>query len=141
MAIEKSLTIGMLAKSAEVNVETVRFYERKGLLKKPKKRGAFRYYPQNYIARIRFIKRSQELGFTLKEARELLDLRVKDEAKCSDVLIRTEDKVAEIEQKIADLKKMKKSLKNLAKCCEDRSLPLSDCPILECFIKQKVKGR
>lgn len=130
------LTIGKLAHASGVHLETIRFYERKGLIKQPKKTGAFRSYPEDYIARIRFIKRSQELGFTLQETKELLELRIKNQAKCSDVLVRTEDKIDEIKKKITDLKRMKKSLEALANCCEDTSLPLSECPILECFMEK-----
>ncbi len=136
--MKESLTIGKLATASHVNVETIRFYERKGILKQPKKVGAFRHYPHHYIARIKFIKRSQELGFTLKEAGELLSLSVKSQSKCGDVLEKTEEKIHEIEKKIKDLKEMKKSLERLANCCEDRSLPLSECPVLECFM---VKGK
>jgi len=135
--MKNSLTIGKLAEACQVNVETVRFYERKGILKQPKKQGAFRYYPEEYIARIRFIKRSQELGFTLSETNELLALKIKNHSRCSDVLSRTEEKITEVTKKIEDLKKMKKSLEALANCCEDASIPLSDCPILECFMDKK----
>ncbi|WP_372655493.1 MerR family DNA-binding protein [Halobacteriovorax sp.] len=137
MNMKERITIGKLAAASNVNVETIRFYERKGILVQPKKDGSFRYYPEEYITRVKFIKRSQELGFTLKETVELLELRIKDQAKCSDVLLRTEEKISEIEQKIQDLKKMKKSLKDLANCCEDTSIPLSECPVLECFINSK----
>ena len=137
--MKESLTIGKLATASEVNVETIRFYERKGILAQPKKQGSFRTYPDEYITRIRFIKRSQELGFTLKETKELLDLKIKNQSRCSDVLSKTEEKIEEINQKIKDLKKMKKSLKGLASCCVDDNQPLSDCPILECFITGKEK--
>lgn len=137
--MKESLTIGKLAEASDVNVETIRFYERKGILKQPKKQGAFRYYPEEYITRIRFIKRSQELGFTLKETKELLDLKIKNQSRCSDVLSKTEEKIKEINQKISDLKKMRKSLEGLASCCEDTNQPLSECPILECFISGKDK--
>ncbi|EQC51581.1 MerR family DNA-binding protein [Bacteriovorax sp. DB6_IX] len=132
--MKERFTIGKLANASDVNVETIRFYERKGILEQPNKEGSFRYYPESYILKIRFIKRSQELGFSLKEAKELLDLRIKNHAKCSDVLSKTEKKINEIDKKIADLKKMKASLKNLANCCVDETQPLSECPILECFI-------
>lgn len=137
MKMKESLTIGKLANASNVNVETIRFYERKGILKQPRKQGAFRYYPQEFIDRIRFIKRSQELGFTLKETKELLELKIKNQSKCSDVLSKTELKIKEIKDKIEDLKKMQKSLEGLANCCEDMNQPLSDCPILECFISEK----
>lgn len=135
--MNEKLTIGKLANASGVGVETVRFYERKGMIRQPKKQGAFRYYPEDYITRIRFIKRSQELGFTLKETKELLELKIKNHSKCSDVLAKTEEKIDEINQKIKDLKKMKKSLESLANCCVDVEQPLSDCPILECFINIK----
>ncbi len=131
--MDTKLTIGKLAKASNVGIETIRFYERKSLLKQPKKFGAFRHYPEEYITRILFIKRAQELGFTLKEVKELLDLKIKDHAKCSDVLGKTEEKINEINQKIKDLKKMKKSLNSLADCCKDSDIPMSECPILECF--------
>lgn len=131
--MKKPLTIGKLATASDVNVETVRFYVKKELLALPEKHGSFRYYPSEYISRIRFIKRAQELGFTLKETKELLDLKIKDKARCSDVLNKTEEKIKEIEQKISDLKKMKKSLEGLANCCVDKGQPLSECPILDCF--------
>lgn len=137
--MSNQLTIGKLASACDVNVETVRFYERKGILKQPKKLGAFREYPAEYITRIRFIKRSQELGFTLNETKELLELKIKNHSKCSDVLSRSEKKIEEINQKITDLKKMKKSLEDLAKCCVDINQPLSDCPILDCFMVNKDK--
>lgn len=137
MTMKESLTIGKLASASGVSVETIRFYERKGILKQPRKQGAFRHYPDEYIARVQFIKRSQELGFTLKESKELLDLRIRNQSKCSDVLSKTEEKITEIDQKIKDLKQMKKSLQGLANCCEDTSLPLSECPILECFMVRK----
>lgn len=139
ISMEDKLTIGKLANSSEVSVETIRFYERKGILKQPKKQGTFRHYPEEYITRIRFIKRSQELGFTLKETKELLDLKIKNQSRCSDVLSKTEEKIQEINQKISDLKKMRKSLEGLAGCCVDTNQPLSDCPILECFISGKDK--
>ena len=129
----ENITIGKLAQLAEVGVETIRFYERKGLIKQPAKRRGFRYYPPEFITRIKFIKRSQELGFTLKESQELLELRVRSQAKCEDVLVKTEAKIQEIDAKIRDLKNMKKYLKKLADCCVNREIPLSECPILECF--------
>jgi MerR family mercuric resistance operon transcriptional regulator len=131
--MKETLTIGKLAQFSNVNVETIRFYERKGILKQPVKQGSFRKYPKDYITRIRFIKRSQELGFTLNETKEFLDLKIKNQAKCDDVLLKTEHKIEEIEKKIKDLKKMKKSLLSLADCCVDRGQPLSECPILENF--------
>ena len=83
--------------------------------------------------RIKFIKRSQKLGFTLKEVKELLDLKIKDQAKCGDVLDKTENKIEEIKEKIKDLNKMKKSLEGIAKCCANPEVLLDSCLIFECF--------
>ena len=138
--MKEEMTIGSLAKEADVNIETIRFYERKGILKQPLKRGGFRYYGPEYIKRISFIKRSQELGFSLTECKELLDLSVQSEAKCDDVLVKTESKIKEISQKISDLRKMKKSLEELAGCCEQRSIPLSECPILDSMSIKKSRN-
>lgn len=126
-------TIGKLALKAQVGVETIRFYEKKGLIKQPKKDGSFRYYPEDEVTKIRFIKRAQELGFTLLEIKELLELRLRPLSKCSDVLSKSEKKITEIESKITDLKRMKKSLQKLSSCCDDKSIPLSSCPILDNF--------
>ena len=135
--MNEKLTIGKLAEAANVGVETIRFYERKGLIKQPRKSGAFRYYPEELVTRIRFIKRSQELGFTLNESKELLELKIKNQSKCGDVLKKTEEKILEINEKIKDLKRMKESLRGLAKCCASEDMPLSDCPILDCFISNE----
>ena len=139
MKMNELMTIGKLAGQSGVNVETIRFYERKGILKRPKRIGAFRQYSKDYINQIRFIKRSQELGFTLNEVKELINLQVNKDSRCSDVLSKTEDKIREIDQKIKDLKKMKNSLKELAECCIDDDYLLSDCPIFECFTSRKEK--
>ncbi len=131
--MNQKLTIGKLALASEVGVETVRFYERKGLIKQPEKQGTFRHYPDELIARIKFIKRAQELGFTLAETKELLELKIKSHSKCGDVLEKTERKIFEINNKIKDLKRMQKSLKGLADCCVSDDMPLSECPILDYF--------
>jgi len=133
--MNKDFTIGKLAEASNVGVETIRFYERKGLITQPKKKGSFRLYSKDLIIRIKFLKRSQELGFTLAEAKSLLDLKIKKQSKCSDILSKTEKKIVEIDNKIKDLKRMKKSLKNLEDCCHSADMPLSDCPILDCFME------
>jgi|SRR5690606_14541474 len=129
--MKEKMTIGSLAAASGVNLETIRFYERKGLLKQPQKIGAFRYYPEAYITRVKFIKRAQELGFTLAEANELLNLKIKNQSKCVDVLTKTNQKIEEIDKKMADLKRMKKALVKLATCCATKDQSLSDCTILE----------
>jgi len=134
MKSEKDMTIGLLAKRSDVTVETVKFYEKEGILPKPQKPSSgFRSYPEDYVSRILFIKRAQELGFTLREVKELLKLKVDKKATCGQVMKKADEKIVEVEQKIKDLQQMKKSLKQIRECCEDGTQTLTECPILECF--------
>ncbi len=127
----RSLTIGQLAKKAQVNVETVRYYERRGLIPKPPRRNSgYRQYSQDIVARIQFIKRAQELGFTLKEISELLSLRVDPGTTCADVKRRAEAKIADIEEKIRTLQSIKKAIAKLVAMCSGQG-PTSECPIME----------
>ena len=124
------LMTGELAKRAGVNVETLRFYERKGLLPSPPRRGSgYRQYPAESVRRIRFIKRAQELGFTLEEVRELLSLRGRSGAMPSDVRTRAQRKLADIRRKIDDLKAIERALGLLTDSCTGDG-PLDECPIL-----------
>ncbi|AHI06547.1 DNA-binding transcriptional activator of copper-responsive regulon genes [Bdellovibrio bacteriovorus W] len=129
----KQFTIGKLAAEASVGVETIRFYERKGLIKKPSTKSGFRKYPEEDIQRIRFIKRAQELGFTLKEVQELLQLNTNPKATCGDIQALTELKLKEVEAKINDLKKMKASLKKLDSACSNSKEAVACCRITDCF--------
>jgi MerR family mercuric resistance operon transcriptional regulator len=108
------ITIGKVANQAHVNIDTVRYYERRGLIERPLKRDSgFRYYPDNTIQRIRFIKRAQGLGFSLREIKDLLKLRVTPGSKCADIRDKAESKIAEITEKIKALGSMKKTLVKL----------------------------
>ncbi len=130
-----SLTIGQLAKRADVGVETVRFYERKALLAEPDRRpSGYRQYDEEVVDRLRFIKRAKELGFTLKEIKELLSLRVDPSTTCTDVKNRAEEKIGDIQAKIRTLQGMKKALVKLTKACSGRG-GISECPILESLDK------
>ena len=127
----KPMTIGQVAKQTGVGIETIRFYERRGLIDEPPRReSGYRQYPEDVIARIEFIKRAKELGFSLKEIQELLALRVDQETSCSDVRHRAEAKIEDTERKIKELRRIKKALKTLATACTGRG-PTSQCPILE----------
>lgn len=133
----ESLTIGKLANSSEVNVETIRFYERKGLLKIPsQKRGAFRVYPEDYISKIRFIKKAQDLGFTLKEIKELLILDQNTRATCSSVSEKAQKKMNEVQEKIDALKQMEKALKKIVKACDQSPEAKACCRVSDCFETQ-----
>jgi len=135
----KDLTIGKLAKKAEVNVETVRYYERRGLIPKPPRpRSGYRQYSQDIVARIRFIKRAKEMGFSLKEISELLSLRVDPNTTCGDVKRRAEIKIADIEGKIRSLQSIKRALSKLVALCSGQG-PTSECPIMEVLDKNGWK--
>jgi len=125
------LTIGRLARRAQVNVETIRYYERRGLIPKPPRSSSgYRLYPQEAVTRIRFIKRAKELGFSLKEISELLSLRVEPNTTCGDIRRRAEAKIVDIEGRIETLQRMKRALMELVALCQGRG-PISECPILE----------
>ena len=127
----QTLTIGKVARRAGVGVETVRFYEREGLITAPRRGvSGYRQYPEETVARIRFVRRAKALGFSLREVRELLSLRVDSERSSAEVKARAQAKIADIEQKIRTLRRMKKKLIELTDAC-DGCGPMSDCPILD----------
>ena len=127
----KNLTIGQVAKRTQVNIETVRYYERRGLIPPPPRReSGYRQFSEDTVARIRFIKNSQEVGFTLKEISQLLSLRVNSKKTSADIKMRTEGKISEVEKKIHALNRMKKALVKLRSTCRGHG-PTSECPILE----------
>lgn len=126
-----SLTIGRLAKEARVNLETVRYYERRGLIPKPPRSlSGYRLYPVEAARRLRFIQRAKELGFSLREIKELLSLRVSPRTIRAEIRRTAEAKITDIQTKIQSLERMEKSLRKLTKACGG-SGPVSECPILE----------
>lgn len=130
--LEKSLTIGRLARAAGVGVETIRYYQQRGLLPVPESAGTFRQYPMALTARIHFIKRAQELGFSLDEITELL--RLEDGAHRSSIRRIASDRLAQIENKVADLKRMQKTLRLLVAECEHTRGDLP-CPIIASLVQ------
>jgi len=131
------LTIGQVAKRSGIGIETVRFYERKGLVEEPPRTDSgYRQYPEDVVARIQFIRRAKELGFKLKEISELLSLRVDPDTTCSDVRKQTELKIADVKEKIRVLQGIKTALKKLAASCVGTG-PTSECPILEALDGQE----
>ncbi len=132
----ETLTIGKVAKKAGVNIETIRYYERQGLISRPQRMQSglcslgYRHYPDETVKRIQFIRHAKELGFSLKEIAELLSLRIEKGVTCGDVRKRAEAKIADIEERILNLQRMKNVLSKLAKECKGRG-PVSECPILE----------
>jgi MerR family copper efflux transcriptional regulator len=126
-----TITIGELARRAGVNVETIRFYEREGLIAQPpRRRSGYRQYPEDAVRRIRFIRHAKELGFTLLEIADLLSLRVARGTTCDAVRTRATAKIADIDRKMLDLERMRTALKELTRACVGRG-PTGECPILE----------
>jgi MerR family transcriptional regulator, copper efflux regulator len=132
------LTIGWVARRAGLAIDTVRYYEREGLLEKPARTSSgYRQYPADAVARLRFIRQAKELGFTLSEIRELLALKVAPGKSCADVRARTKAKIIDIEQRVAQLNRMKRALAKLAVACSGRG-PTSECPILDAMETRKL---
>lgn len=127
----KPLTIGEVARQASVGIETMWFYERQGLLEEPERRASgYRQYDQEAVAVLKFIRRAKELGFTLKEIKGLLALRLDASATRAEVREQAKAKVADIEAKIADLQRMRDVLTKLVKKCHGDGAA-TGCPILE----------
>ncbi|MHB1298058.1 MAG: MerR family transcriptional regulator, partial [Gemmatimonadaceae bacterium] len=126
------VTIGELARRARVNVQTVRYYERRGLLAEPPRRDSgYRDYDEGTLDRLRFIRRAQELGFTLTEIGELLAIRLDPETTAADVKGRATRKIEEIDAKLRDLERIRHALSHLAGQCRGGHGPTGDCPLLE----------
>ena len=125
------LTIGQLAQAGEIGVETIRFYERRGLLPKPPRTDSgYRQFPPESVEQVRFIRNAKELGFTLREIAELLSLRIGPEASCAAVKEKAELKIAEVRRRIRELQKIEAALVKLTSRCR-RGAPAADCHFLE----------
>jgi len=130
-AIENRLTVGGLARVAQVRVPTLRFYERSGLLPKAERTASnYRLYSDEAVNRIRFIRRAQQLGFTLIEIKELLNLRVGGQSTCAHIRERAEAKIEDIEERIRSLRRMSRALEKLVSGCGEKPTKQA-CPILE----------
>lgn len=130
------MTIGKLAKKCGVGVETVRFYEREGLIPQPERKpSGYRIYSAVAVNQIHFIRQAKELGFSLKEIRDLMGLRLDGEQTCEEVRSLAETKIADIEEKIALLQKMRITLGELVVACKNNKQTES-CPILKAIEKE-----
>lgn len=133
------LTIGRVAKRAGVNIDTLRYYEREGVLAKPVRNGSnYRIYLEDTVLRVRFVKRAQELGFSLAEIKELLNLRISEEASCGDVRDQAQSKIEDLDGKISSLRAMRSVLSKLVAQCSGEG-PVSECPILEALDAEKKR--
>lgn len=125
------LKVGEVAQRAAVNLQTIHYYEREGLLPRPPRTASnYRVYSQDAVRRVRFIKRAQELGFALRDIKELLSLRAAPRSCCSDVRQQARAKLRDIAEKIETLQRMRKALTKLIGECSGRG-PVTTCPILE----------
>jgi DNA-binding transcriptional MerR regulator len=135
-----NMTASKLAGLAGIGVESIRFYERKGVLPRPRRSASgYRLYTPDDARRVLFIKRAQDLGFTLREVKEFFALQVTSRNKCADVKNRTDRKILEIEAKIKDLRRMARTLAKLAAACACGEAETGDCAVLDCF-GERMKG-
>ncbi len=126
-----ALTIGKLAKAVGVNIQTVRYYERRRLLSPMARRpSGYRLYGDDALRRLHFIKNAQTLGFTLHEIAELLNLRVSSVARCGDVQRKAQTKLVQVEAKVRDLRALARALQGLIQTCRGGQ-PTERCPILK----------
>lgn len=131
-------TIGKVAQALGVNIQTLRYYERrKLLLPKTRKVSGYRVYDEESLKRLRFIKNAQELGFSLKEISNLLNLKVSSKARCGDIQNKAQERLNEVETKIKRLEAIKQVLKNLVQTCH-REETTDKCPILKSLDEEKI---
>jgi len=129
--VTQTLTIGKVAKAVGIGIETVRFYERQGLIADPPRTtSGYRQYPAETVERLRFIRRAKDLGFTLNEIGELLGLRIQGGQSCDAVRSLASEKLTDIEDRIADLERMATVLRSLVSSCDD-GRESDACPILD----------
>lgn len=129
-------SIGQIAKKSGISIETIRYYEKEGLLEKPhRKESGYRQYNDNVIERLSFIQQAKSLGFTLAQINELLSLEVKQGTTSKDIKNIAQSKLVDIEEKIKMLKKMQKTLKELVTQCNGKG-PVEKCPILNAIKKK-----
>jgi MerR family mercuric resistance operon transcriptional regulator len=131
-----SYTIGQLARLSGAGVETIRYYEREGLVAEPPRRASgYRQYPDDTLARLRFIRQAKALGFSLKDIKALLELRVAPGTTCADIRKRAEAKIGEVRDKLKMLRQMERALVKLTAACRGRG-PTGDCPIIDALDKR-----
>ncbi|HJR14994.1 MAG TPA: heavy metal-responsive transcriptional regulator [Rhodanobacteraceae bacterium] len=132
------VTIGVVARQASVGIDTIRYYEREGLLPKPQRRASgYRDYDSGIVERLRFIRRAKDLGFTLEEIRELLALSTDRERGVKSVKQRAQARLGEVEHRIRELQRMKRGLKQLIDACPGHGA-LEHCPILRALVGEET---
>jgi MerR family transcriptional regulator, mercuric resistance operon regulatory protein len=133
---DSMLLIGALSKRSEVNIETIRFYERIGILPKPPRSTAgYRVYGHDHLKRLSFVRRSRELGFSLDEVRGLLKLVDGERYTCAEVKTITLDHLADVRRKIADLRRLEDTLADVAGKCRGGKVP--KCPVIDALFDSR----
>jgi len=139
--VKAQYKIGKAASLAGVNKETIRYYERRNLIPEPDRMDSgYRLFSQRHVDQIRFIKRAQELGFTLSEIDDLLNLKVDKGTSCSDIKHEAEQKYQDVVSKIEDLTRIKHTLTELIDSCSGNG-PKGDCPILKALEGKNETGK
>jgi Hg(II)-responsive transcriptional regulator len=133
----ESLSIGQVARRAGVSIDTIRFYERRGVLEVPPRRASgYRQYSEEVVRRLRFIQRAKRLGFSLKEITDLLTLRVDEQTECAQVKEATFAKLEQVEHKLVELERMRQALLQMAALCTGEG-SASRCPLLDALDQQE----
>jgi MerR family transcriptional regulator, mercuric resistance operon regulatory protein len=127
--IDKAIPIGELSRRTGCNIETIRYYERIGLMPAPPRKGRYRSYGGDHVARLGFVRRARELGFTLDEVRALLGLAAGGHASCAEVRNLAASHLKDVRVRIADLKRMERVLADSVRACDAGQDP--GCPLIE----------
>lgn len=134
MKVAEGLSIGSLSQQSGVNIETIRYYEKIGVMPKPgRSTGGYRVYGPEHVKRLHFVRRGRELGFSLDELRGLLRLVDGHSYTCAEVHALTVEHLEDIRQKIADLKRLERVMSNMAASCTRDQLP--ECPVVDALFK------
>ena len=137
MRSDRAITIGALSDRARCDIETIRYYERVGIMPNPPRtKGGHRLYSDDHVKRLVFVRRCRELGFHLNQVRGLLQFVDSGEYTCGDVREVALEHLGEIRQKIADLRKLERVLKSMAAECDDGNVP--ECAIIEALFREKT---
>ncbi len=135
-ALKADFSIGALSRESSVNIETIRYYEKIGVMPKPaRSMSGYRLYTADHLKRLTFIRRGRELGFSLDELRDLLHLVDGHDYTCAEVRALTLDHVASIRQRIADLRRLERVMTSVASQCSARRVP--DCPIIDVLFQAR----
>lgn len=139
---KKPFSVGQMAEQTGCKVETVRYYEKEGLMPQPPRtEGGHRQYDRNHLKRLYFIRRSRELGFSIEQVRELLQYVDEPDHSCGEVRAMTVKQAREVQGKIDDLKRLQKALNDMSAKCSSRTFSIEDCPIIDALFEDRAERR